>query len=98
MGETSIDEKILTLHAQGKAGVNISKQKYVQNRRAIIDSLGKHGEMTFSQLGGSVHDEIGGGFEGSVSWYYTSIKLDLEARGEIERVGSGTPQKIRLAS
>ena len=69
MGETSIDEKILTLHPQGKAGVNISKQKYDQIRRAIIDSLGKHGEMTFSQLSDSVHDEIGGGFEGSVSWY-----------------------------
>jgi hypothetical protein len=98
MGETSIDEKMLTAHPQGKAGVNISKHKYEQIRWAIIDSLGKHGEMTFSQLGDSEHDEIGSEFEGSVSWYYTSVKLDLEARGEIERVGSGSPQKIRLAS
>jgi hypothetical protein len=78
--------------------VNISKQKYEQIRRAIINSLGEHGEMTFYQLGESVHDEIGSEFEGSVSCYYTSAKLDLEARGDIEHVGSGSPQKIRLAS
>ena len=88
----------MTLHPQGKVGVNISKYKYDQIRKAIIDSLKEQGEMTFSQLGDSVHDEIGSEFEGSVGWYYTSVKLDLEARGKIERVGSGSPQKIRLAS
>lgn len=54
--------------------------------------------MTFAQLGEHVSDEIESEFDGSISWYYTTVKLDLEARGEIERLGSNSPQKIRLTS
>ncbi len=31
----------------------------------------------------------------SVSWYVTTIKLDLEARGLIERVPGARPQRLR---
>ncbi len=35
-------------------------------------------------------------FQGrSVSWYTTTVKLDLEARGLIERVPRATPQRLR---
>ncbi|MGB3715620.1 MAG: hypothetical protein WA996_14405 [Candidatus Promineifilaceae bacterium] len=88
----------MTLHPEGKAGVNISKSKYDGVRHAIIESLDEHGELTFSQLGDVVRPKIEGDFEGSVGWYYTTVKLDLEARGEIERTGPGSPQRIRLTS
>jgi hypothetical protein len=86
----------MTGHPGGKTGVNISRSKYDAVRQAIIESLNEHGELTFSQLGDDVQRRIEDDFEGSVSWYYTTVKLDLEARGEIERVGSGSPQRIRL--
>jgi hypothetical protein len=37
-----------------------------------------------------------GKLEGSISWYATMVKLDLEARGEIERIPGSSPQRIRL--
>lgn len=37
-------------------------------------------------------------FDGSPSWYCTAVKLDLEARGMIERIGNTSPQKIRIKS
>ena len=86
----------MTRHPGGKAGVNISRSKYSVVRQAIIDSLNEHGELTFTQLGDVVQRKIEGDFDGSVSWYYTTVKLDLVARGEIERAGSGSPQRIRL--
>jgi len=32
---------------------------------------------------------------GSTGWYTTTVKLDLEAKGEIERVPGSTPQRLR---
>ena len=93
-----MEEKILTLHPKGKAGVNISKHKYDQIRTAIIESLRESGSLTFTELRDQVNDRVAGDFEGSVSWYQTTVKLDLEARGEISRDSSGSPQRIRLAS
>ncbi len=91
-----IDEKIMTLHPGGKTGVNLSRSKYDVVRHALIESLNRPGELTFSLLGDAVQRRIEGDFEGSVSLNYTTVKLDLEARGEIERTGSGSPQRIHL--
>jgi hypothetical protein len=40
---------------------------------------------------------MGDAFEGSVSWYVTTVKLDLETRGVVERVPGQKPQRLRLA-
>jgi hypothetical protein len=55
-------------------------------------------EMTFTELGKAVRRRLEGTFEGSISWYYTTVKLDLEARGIIEQTGSGSPQLLRLST
>jgi hypothetical protein len=49
-------------------------------------------------LNEAVSQKLTGDFEGSIGWYFTTVKLDLEARGVIicERK-SGQPQMIRLA-
>lgn len=39
---------------------------------------------------------MSGNFDGSIGWYYTTIKLDLEARREIERIPGSKPQLIRM--
>jgi len=35
-------------------------------------------------------------FDGKVVWYIVSVKLDLEARGIIERIPKTSPHQIRL--
>jgi hypothetical protein len=86
----------MTRHPGARAGVHISRSEVVLGRQAIVDSLNKHRELTFTQLGDVVQRKIEGDLEDSVSCYYTMVKQDLEARGEIERTGSESPQQIRL--
>lgn len=92
-----MEEKILTLHPQGKTGVNISKAKYDLIHETIEAFLKENEEMTFTELGEMVKRGLEGSFEGSVIWYYTTVKLDMEARGRLERIPGSKPQKIRLS-
>ena len=89
-------ERITTLHPeQGKSGVNVSREKYDAIRAAILESVRDHGEITFKDLTQEVRRKLEGTFEGSISWYVTTVKLDLEARGLIERVPGSRPQRLR---
>jgi hypothetical protein len=90
-----MEEKFLTLHPQGKSGVNISKAKYDTISRAIQDSLRTHQSMTGKEVTEEVRRRLGGRFDGSISWYVTTVKLDLEARGVIERIPNSAPQRLR---
>ena len=88
---------IRTLHPEKKQGVNISKEKYEIIRKAILSTLRAQKEMTFMKLSNAVEKQVGNKFEGSVIWYVTTVKLDLEARGEVKRVTNSRPQLVRLA-
>jgi hypothetical protein len=90
-------EKIRTLHPEKKQGVNISREKYEIIRKAILCVLETQKEITFMNLSRAVEREVNGNFEGSVTWYVTTVKLDMEARGEIKRVTHSRPQLVRLA-
>ncbi len=94
----SSEERIVTLHpVEGENGVSISLQKYYLMREAIVDSLAQSGQLTFQELRSAVEKRLAGGFEGFIGWYFTTIKLDLEARGIVVRVGSGSPQRLQLS-
>lgn len=80
-----MEEKIQTLHPQGKRGVNISKAKYETMKNTILDVLNKR-QRTHVELTDAVAKSLRGKFEGSIPWYMESTKLDLEARKIIERV------------
>ena len=91
------EEKILTLHPEeGKQGVNISRSKYEMIRQAILNAIRSQGTITFQGLVSLVEYNLRNRFEGSVSWYVTTVKLDLEARGEIERIPDQGEQNLRL--
>ena len=90
------EDRIMLKHPAGKSGVNISMEKYQMMRDAILEILAEEGEQTFNGLRSRVENRLNGRFDGSISWYYTSVKLDLEARGMIERIGSRSPQRIRI--
>lgn len=88
----------MTLHPEtGKQGVNISRAKYDAIRGASVAALQAHGELTFKALMDAVRERLEASFEGSISWYVTTVKLDLEARGVITRVPRSKPQRLRLA-
>ncbi len=90
-----MEQKILTLHPEGKRGVNIGRAKYDLIRAAIIDRL-RGRELSASQVLQGVEKAVGPGFPGSVTWYAECVKLDLEAREVIQRLPGSRPQLYRL--
>jgi hypothetical protein len=87
---------IRTLHPEKKQGVNISREKYEIICEAILTVLRAQKEITFMNLSRAVEKEVKGNFEGSVTWYVTTVKLDLEARGLVKRVPGSRPQLVKL--
>lgn len=93
MAET---DKIMTLHPQGKKGVNILRSKYEFIRTFILDTLHQAEEMSYEALNDLAVETLSDSFEGRVNWYIVVVKLDLEARKEIERIPRTSPHKLRL--
>ena len=92
------EARIVTKHPEkGKQGVKISKAKYEVVRKAIVAALRAKGELTFAELSKAVNKALKGKFDGSITWYVTTVKLDLEARKALKRVPKSNPQRIRLA-
>jgi len=90
------EEKIMTLHPQGKQGVNIDKAKYETMKAAILSAIQANDGITFAELNTAVAAQLNGKFDGSIGWYLTTVKLDLEARNIIERIPNQSPQQLRL--
>jgi hypothetical protein len=87
-------KKILTRHPRGKSGKNISARSYEALKKAILASLrGK--ELTHTELFRELDKKLTKTFEGNVSWYGETVKLDLEARKAIERTGT-RPERYRI--
>jgi hypothetical protein len=90
------EEKFLAMHPDpNKKGVNISKEKYDIIRDEIISSL-RRSELSHTQINNLIKSRLKKKFSGSVSWYVETVKLDLEARGEIERNMMVKPPIYRL--
>lgn len=88
------EEKILTLHPTGKTGRNIDKNKYDIIKVLITSTL--HGKvLTHDELFEVLNTRLKGKFDGNISWYAETVKLDLEARKIIERTND-KPQKYKI--
>ena len=91
------DEKINAQHPDpNKQGVRISKSKYDLIKDNILKVFRSNSELTYSELAAAVRKNLNGKFDGSITWYVTVVKLDLEARGSIERIPKTRPQKLKL--
>lgn len=66
-------------------------------REAALGAIQAHGVIPFKELTSEVRRRLEGPFDGSASWYVTTAKLDLEARGIIERSPGRRPQHLRIA-
>jgi hypothetical protein len=92
------EEFFLTIRPEPKKpGARVEKAKYDVMRNAILENLRGYGALSFTRLGNLLEEQLLKSFDGSVMWYYTTVKLDLEARGEIRHVPNSKPQLIELA-
>ena len=89
-----------TLYAQtptpGKKGLWVDQTKYRLIEEAILHVLEDKRSTTFTELVEGVKTQLIGRFVGSIAWYTTVVKLDMEVRNIIERVPGATPQQLRL--
>lgn len=92
-----MEEKIMTLHPAGKKGVNILKRRYDQMAETLLEIVRKHGEITYSEMNDIAEKELEGKFDGKIPWYVVTVKLDLEARGILERIPKTSPHKLRIS-
>ena len=84
----------------GKKPTRIHKWKYDLLRRIILEIVAEGTDgVEFRNLPGLIEGRLSPEQRenlGSVSWYTISVKLDMEVKGEIERVPRAKPQKLRL--
>jgi hypothetical protein len=92
--KTETADKILTRHPQGKTGKNINKDIYETVKDGILALL-RNKELSHTELDNQLNKVLKGKFSGNISWYGETVKLDLEARGLVERTDT-KPQKYRL--
>lgn len=82
-----------------KSGTGIDATKYHAVRTALLAATPKSERgVSFKELPDLIVERLPGGEipgGGSIMWYTTVVKLDLEARGLIERVKGASPQRIR---
>jgi hypothetical protein len=96
----SDERKIQLQHPDpSKQMARISRAKYEMIRKAILEII-PNDESGF--LFKDLAESVAGSFTaeqlkelGSVGWYTTSVKLDLEARGQIARIPGGGLQRLR---
>jgi len=93
------EEKILSrTPTPGKKPVRIDKWKYDAVRRAILKVVPAKGEgLLLKDLPLQVESRLAAeelARLGSVGWYTTTVKLDLEVRGEIRRVDGVVQQRL----
>ncbi len=91
-----MDDRILTLHPEGKEGVNILRSKYELVKEHMIDIIALNGEISFMELNQALEQRLKDKLDGSISWYVTTIKLDLEARNIVKRIPKRRPQMLVL--
>ena len=82
----------------GKKATKIDRWKYDVIRSAIMNVLHREENgVLFKDLPTLVAKEISDDIKarlGSISWYTTTVKLELEVSGEIKREGGSKPQRV----
>ncbi len=83
----------------GKKGTNIDRWKFDAVRAAILKVVPRNNTgMPFSELPEAVEEALSDDDRadlGSIMWYITTVKLEMEVRGDIARIDGVTPQRIR---
>lgn len=94
------EERIQLMHPDpDKEAPRIIKSKYDMVRDAILRIVPREENgVPFQDLADLVAEQLtpeSRDYLGSIGWYATTVKLDLEARGLVERVPGKSPQHLR---
>jgi hypothetical protein len=93
------DKVICRTPTVGKEPTRIDGWKFDTVRRGILAALPEAGDgLAFKELSARVRAHLDPGTLarlGSVSWYTTTVKLELEVRGEVVRTDVRGPQRLR---
>ena len=88
------EERILTLHPEGKAGKNILRYKYEITRECLMGIFVEFPEISHKDLTRLSKERLSGKLEGNTGWYMETVLLDLMAREVIKKTGD---KPVRLA-
>ena len=95
-----MNEKIRLIHPHGKKAVNMDKIKYDIIKKYLLACL-KSGKKAYQkEIKEAITQNIKQNkieFQGSIDWYLEWVKLDLEAKREIFRIGEKSPYKYSIA-
>ena len=98
---SSYDKVLCQTPTPGKQPTRIDRWKYNLVHSAILAVIPTDDQgIGFRELPGLVEENINpADLEklGSVSWYTTTVKLDMEVKGELERIPGSKPQRLRIA-
>lgn len=95
-----METKIQLMHPAEKKAVSMDKTKYDVLKKVLISHLKTKRESTHKEIVQAVLDSFKKSnipFEGSVEWHLEWVKLDLEAKKEIKRIGEKPPVKYTIA-
>jgi hypothetical protein len=93
--------KIQLRHPTGKKAISMEKTKYDLLKESLLNHLKIKGESTHKEILQMVEDDFKKNktkFEGSIEWHLEWVKLDLEARQEIHRIGDTSPIKFAIVN
>lgn len=96
------DEKVIcrTPNPEKSGTANLPRWKFDMIRAVILNVLAR-GDLPFAQLSKQVGAELPAQERvslGSLGWHVTTVKLELEVRGEIRRVPGKRPQYLTLGA
>jgi hypothetical protein len=94
-----MEQKIQLKHPAGKKAVSMDKAKYAVLEKAILNCLKTKGESTHKEILATITQDFIINkikFEGSIGWNLEWVKLDMEARKKIKRIGDLTPIKFMI--
>jgi hypothetical protein len=84
---------------KGAQGTQLSVEKYEAVKKAILAVVPRNkAGIAFRDLPKAIAPRLPRQYlpqPGSASWLATTVKLDLEARGYLERIPGVTPQRLR---
>lgn len=89
-----MDTRIQLLHPEEKTGVTMEQGRYEALRKIMLEHLRNNEGSTQAELVKVIIEEFSRNnvkFDGSIEWHTEWVKLDLEARNEIQRKADRSP-------
>lgn len=89
------EDRIQTLHPDGKTGKNILRKKYDTTRDCLLGIFADFPEISHKEMTRLSNERLTGKLEGNISWYMETVLLDLMARVIIEKIAE-KPVRLRI--